>query len=140
MNFITVELPDLESLAKVTSSSKPAPKLDEYDGWNVGFSGSYFYVLAEPGLDTSKVNLQSRMIEGSFEDPATGSAACALTCYLALKRAKHRMTHFEITQGLEMGRRSEIGVTITLTKDLKSVERVELSGSAVKVTEGQIEV
>ncbi|KAK4613319.1 hypothetical protein CLAFUW4_09461 [Fulvia fulva] len=140
MNFVTVELPDLESLAKVTSSAKPAPKLDEADGWNVGFSGSYFYVVAEPGLDTSHVKLQARMIEGSFEDPATGSAACALACYLALKRAQHRTITFEITQGLEMGRKSEIGVTVTLMENLKSVEKVELSGSAVKVMEGQIEV
>lgn len=141
MNFVTVELPDLESLAKVNSSAKPAPKLDEVDGWNVGFSGSYWYVLLDqPGSDSRNVKLQSRMIEGSFEDPATGSAACALTCYLALRRAQHRTTHFDITQGLEMGRTSEIGVTVTLKENLKSVEKVELSGSAIKVMDGQIEV
>lgn len=140
MNFVNVELGDLESLALVGTSPKPKPRLD--DDWNVGFVGSYFYVLTEssPGDgDVEKISLRARMIEGTFEDPATGSAACALTSYLALKRASSRKNFFQVTQGVEMGRHSDIEVTVTLNKDLASVEKVELGGTAVKVMEGVLE-
>lgn len=137
MTFIMVALPSLSALGKITSSAKPAPKLDDYDGWDTGFCGSYFYVVTSERDDY--VALQSRMIEGSFEDPATGSAACGLCSMLALRSAKARVCRFEVTQGVEMGRRSDIGVTITLDESLKAVEKVELSGSAVKVMEGVVE-
>lgn len=135
-----IELPDLKALANIKTSKKPSPRLD--DDWDEGFSGSHFYVIlstSTSGDEVERYHLQTRMIEGTFEDPATGSAACALTCYLALKHARSRFSHFEITQGLEMGRESHIEVTITLKLDLKSVEKVELGGTAVKVMEGVVE-
>jgi len=39
-------------------------------------------------------------------------------------------------QGAEMGRRSEIGVQVTLKLD--SIDTIELSGTAVVVSEGTI--
>ncbi|PIA95848.1 putative isomerase [Cercospora beticola] len=141
MNFVAVELPDLKALAAVSTSFKPTPKLD--DDWNVGFSGSYYYVYTSSPAKSSdgieKITVQSRMIEGLFEDPATGSAGCGFACYAALKRASSKVTHFSITQGVEMGRKSDIEVTVTLTEDLKAIEHVELGGSAVKVMEGFVE-
>ena len=141
MNFIAVELPDLKALAAVSTSSKPTPRLD--DDWNVGFSGSYYYVYTSSPAKSSdgieKITVQSRMIEGLFEDPATGSAGCGFACYIALKRGSSKITHFSITQGVEMGRKSDIEVTVTLTEDLKAVEHVELGGSAVTVMEGFVE-
>lgn len=48
-------------------------------------------------------------------------------------------TDFQITQGVEMGRQSEINVRVTLGDGGKgNVEKVELSGCAVQVTEGNI--
>ncbi|KAF2213406.1 hypothetical protein CERZMDRAFT_38938 [Cercospora zeae-maydis SCOH1-5] len=151
MNFVSVELPDLDALAAVSTSSKPAPRLDEE--WNVGFCGSYFYVYTSSSLPhTTKssddaddadgidelIEIQSRMIEGLMEDPATGSAGCGLACYVALKRGRSRVTSFKILQGVEMGRRSEIEVVVTLTEDLKGVEGVRLGGTAVRVMEGWV--
>ncbi|USW56175.1 Putative phenazine biosynthesis PhzF protein [Septoria linicola] len=140
MNFIAVELPSLDVLASMGTSKRPEPKLD--DEWNTGFSGSYYYVYTSAPIkdgDIERVRVQSRMIEGLFEDPATGSAACAFACYAAVKRGGSKITQFSITQGVEMGRKSDIEVTVTLTSDLKSVEHVELGGSAVKVMEGVVE-
>lgn len=140
MNFIAVELPSLEVLTSISTSKRPEPRLD--DDWNTGFSGSYYYVYTSAPArdgDVERVRVQSRMIEGLFEDPATGSAACAFACYAAIKRGSSKITQFSITQGVEMGRKSDIEVTITLTSDLKSVEHVELGGSAVKVMEGVVE-
>lgn len=138
MSFVMVELPDLEALGKVTTSAKPSPELDDYDDWNTGFSGSYFYVVTGT-TNPSTTHLRTRMIEGLMEDAATGSAACALTSVLALRQASTATHSFQVTQGVEMGRKSDIGVTVTLAADRESVEKVELSGSAVKVMEGVVE-
>ncbi|KAI6833347.1 hypothetical protein KC340_g7122 [Hortaea werneckii] len=134
MNFICVQLKTLEDLAKVELGKKPSARLDAE--WNEGFIGSYFYVVTK--TDEGFMEVQSRMIEGQLEDPATGSAACGLVCLLATKRQR-KSTSFQVTQGVEMGRRSDIGVDVTLSDSLATVERVELSGSSVKVMEGNIE-
>ena len=79
-----------------------------------------------------------RMIEGNFEDPATGSAACGLSAFLALKARESRVD-FEITQGVEIGRQSDIGVSVTLNTSADAVEKLELKGSAVKIMEGKVD-
>ncbi|WPH00155.1 Hypothetical protein R9X50_00297800 [Acrodontium crateriforme] len=138
MNFVCVELPDLATLAKIDNTGvKPQPRLDE--AWNVGFAGSLFYVLTDgPVTDDKVVKVRTRMMEGNFEDPATGSAACALGAHLALK-ARSKSVHFDVTQGVEIGRKSDIGVSVVLKEGLDEVESIELSGSAVKIMEGVIE-
>lgn len=45
---------------------------------------------------------------------------------------------FEVEQGVEMGRRSEIGVEVTLDAAGKGVEGVVLAGGAVLVSEGTL--
>lgn len=138
MNFVCVELPDLATLAKLENTGvRPQPKLDE--AWNVGFAGSLFYVLTDGSVgDNQTVKVRTRMMEGNFEDPATGSAACALGAYLSLK-AKSKSVRFEVTQGVEMGRKSDIGIAVVLKDGLDAVESIELSGSAVKIMEGVVE-
>ncbi|KAK4548755.1 hypothetical protein LTR36_008528 [Oleoguttula mirabilis] len=133
MNFICVELPSLEALAAIQMSRKPTAQLDE--GWHVGFVGTYFYVICRQ--NHQEMDLQTRMIEGTFEDPATGSAACGLGARLALK---HKWTRavFNITQGVEMGRKSDITVDVTLKAGSDEVEEIVLGGSSVKVMEGEI--
>jgi PhzF family phenazine biosynthesis protein len=140
MNFVCVELESLEVLGLVgCTGSRPAAKLDEE--WNVGFVGALFYVRTgeEQGKDGEKiVRVRTRMIDGIMEDPATGSASCALGALLSL-RARERSVIYEITQGVEMGRRSDIGMVVTLKEGLDGVEKLELSGSSVKVMEGKVE-
>lgn len=136
MNFVCIELPDLEALGTVDNhGAKPTPRLD--DQWDVGFCGSYLYVLTDDS--SSVLKLRTRMMEGLLEDPATGSAACALGALLAIKLKRDKTTNFEITQGVEMGRQSDIGVVVTLEDDMNAVAKIELSGSAVKVMEGVLE-
>lgn len=78
------------------------------------------------------------MIEGVLEDPATGSAACALSSFLSLK-AKEKDVTYEMTQGVEMGRQSDIGVSVRLNNTLDAVDLMLLSGGSVKVMEGTVE-
>lgn len=80
------------------------------------------------------------MIEKTLEDPATGSAASDLAGYLSLTEGKPGATiKFAITQGVEMGRRSNIGLEIVMAEK-SGIEGVFLQGSAVQVMEGRLKV
>lgn len=78
-----------------------------------------------------------------MEDPATGSAACALSSYLALTGVgfEHggRIGSYQVVQGVEMGRESVMGVAVELKEDDRTtIETISLSGSAVKIMEGKL--
>lgn len=140
MNFFLFEFTSVDALARLQQFpgrvALPEGYLGDYDG----LLGVYSYVRL--GTSTSAdgtvmtMKLQARMFLGLVEDPATGSAASAMGSYLALTTAgRARVRVFEITQGVEMGRRSEIRVKVVLTED-GVVEEVELGGGAVGVMEG----
>lgn len=76
--------------------------------------------------------------KGSLEDPATGSAASALTAYLALVEGSANQTlDYVLTQGVEMGRRSDIQIQICMNEET-AIDKVILGGAAVQVMEGQL--
>lgn len=180
MTFALPRLNSLEALAKVNTQSPELinPELDK--PWDGGLVGIFFYVIvnkeelkqeedttpaasSDGNITTIKWTVQTRMILGLLEDPATGSASCALASYLSLSEAtKHNpkgnnaLRHkFEFIQGVEMGRRSQIGIEVLLKRkdkgrddgsgaaigafDEVEVVKVVLSGTAVKVMEGVVE-
>lgn len=144
MSQVFIELPSLEALSVVTTSTggelvstETSGFLDE--GWRVeGLICIYFFVRdVEDNVMKQKV-IRTRMMLGNLEDPATGSSASGLASYLTLTEGeaeKERRYHF--VQGVEMGRRSDIGVNVTLDAG-KKIEKVELTGTAVEVSEGHI--
>ncbi|KAF2478011.1 Diaminopimelate epimerase-like protein [Lindgomyces ingoldianus] len=140
LTFILIELEDEEMLGQIQTTAQ-GPWVDGLDeGWNdVSFVGSYFYVrLGEKGDGTSI--LRTRMIEGTVEDPATGSAASDLAAYLSLTEGRPGETlRYAITQGVEMGRRSEIDIEVVLAED-SGIANVYLEGTAVQVMEGRLAV
>jgi len=73
---------------------------------------------------------------GGGEDAATGSAAGSLGAYLTRHRRLGSGETLQITQGVEMGRPSEIRVTVQNERG-RMVPRV--SGSAVRILEAHIE-
>ena len=78
-----------------------------------------------------------------WEDPATGSAASALCCYLSLQLPSHETVtalEFTLIQGVEMGRNSEIGVKVERAGGKNCIDSVMLSGKAIKVMEGFLEI
>ncbi|MCJ1407267.1 hypothetical protein MMC19_001338 [Ptychographa xylographoides] len=145
MTFILIELPnDSEHLGSLSINQPPLPP-DSYSlnkGWEQSFVAPYYYVITNPESKSGVVNIRARMIESSIgEDPATGSAACTLACRLAQLNRNRGLTHdFAIEQGVEMGRPSQIRVRVTLRDDGRQIERVVLSGSAVLVTQGTINI
>ncbi|KAI1451919.1 Diaminopimelate epimerase-like protein [Annulohypoxylon moriforme] len=147
MTFILAQLSSLETLAQQTvnlvgTSSTYTAKSSLDENWRHGIVVSYFFV--DLGINASALStrrLRTRSL-GSREDPGTGSAASALCAYLSLSEGEDGplTKSYEITQGVEMGRRNEIRVQITLNRDRKSVEEILLSGYAVKVLEGRVPI
>lgn len=141
MSFILVPLPDLETLEKADRNlhNEHYEPLSLDEGWRNGLLGTMYYV--PQGEDRfSRKRYRTRMF--SFrEDPGTGSASSALGCYLAGKIPASEGKgpfQFAFEQGVEMGRRNEISVEVMRGDGGEGIEKVILSGRAVKVMEGTL--
>ncbi|KAJ5348314.1 hypothetical protein MYU51_010857 [Penicillium brevicompactum] len=142
MSQLFIELGSLEALAAVTAPTGgeliSAKYLDE--GWRAGLVCVYFFVRDVQDEVLGKKVIRSRMMLGTLEDPATGSSASGLAAYLALTEGQAGQQHdYHVVQGVEMGRRSDIGVGVTLDAG-KKIEQVVLTGTAVSVSEGKVRV
>jgi PhzF family phenazine biosynthesis protein len=139
MTFVLVELDNLEALNLVAlaGSSINISGLDE--GWDKTFIGTYFFVRTGKTSAGATI-LRTRMVEGPLEDPATGSAASALAAYLSLNEGRSEgVRRYDIIQGVEMGRRSEIAIEVE--KDGGGcICKVFLEGGAVQVMEGRLTI
>lgn len=150
MTFALIELPSLEHLSAVRvgfAPELPVELLDE--GWRGGWSTRrYYYVVLDSeleGEEKATYRLRTRMVKTTpaMEDPATGSAACALGSYLSLYKASARAVAFEIMQGVEMGRESRILIDTQVGQDdasARKLQTVHLGGTAVQVASGTIAV
>ncbi|PNY28072.1 isomerase [Tolypocladium capitatum] len=144
VSFVLVELPSLDLLANVQLGGThfPVDRLLD-DGWRNGFLGRYYYVRTGSRRDEGRqpvVSLRTRMITQTFEDPATGAAACCLSSFLSTLKDKQDepSRRYELTQGVEMGKESNIVVEVTM-KDSR-IDRVRLAGTAVQVMRGHVTV
>jgi PhzF family phenazine biosynthesis protein len=142
MSQLFVELQSLEALAAVTTATggeiitADAGYLDE--GWKAGLVCPYFFVRDVEDDALKRKVIRSRMMLGNIEDPATGSAASGLAAYLTLTEGRAGQHHeYHVVQGVEMGRRSDIGVGVTLDEE-KKIGQVVLTGTAVSVSEGKV--
>jgi trans-2,3-dihydro-3-hydroxyanthranilate isomerase len=105
--------------------------------------GLFFFAFDEAA---GRTRLRARMFApgaGVPEDPATGSAAGPVGVYLALHGAvpggvAEGRGSFTIDQGIEMGRPSELDVTVLVDGGRPSGVRVE--GGAVLMMRGEIDV
>lgn len=140
MAFALVRLPDLSSLSLATRSYPDPSSLPSFRGTK------YYVPLPSPSI--SPYVLRTRL-HGSSHDPvedaATGSASCALACYLCLTEIPVEKGEgpfeYHIIQGVEMGRKSDIWVKVQRATDGKGVQGVWLRGGAVgPVTRGEIEL
>ncbi|KAK7957094.1 uncharacterized protein PG986_006316 [Apiospora aurea] len=116
MTFVLVCVPSLELLGQLDPGLRldfdnlpGGPLLDADRQPPAGFVARYYYYTG-PGSNSYVRKMRTRMLELGAEDPATGSAASALAAYLAVAVNQTATAKFEITQGVEMGRRSVIRV------------------------------
>lgn len=145
MAFGLAQLPDLAALAAMDGPLVPSADrykceyLDAGSGWDIGYTGTFYFV--DLGIDSNDGArlLRTRSIP-RHEDPGTGSASAALCCYLALTEDARGTKKFHLMQGVEMGRRCDIHVTVTMKEDGQGIEDVKLSGTAVVVMEGSLTV
>ena len=141
MTFALVELPELTAL-EALRASKPydnnVVKLDA--GWTPSFVGSYYYVLLQHSSNDQPTKLRARMFSPSAEeDSCTGSAACSLASWLALRYGgANAIYHFIVQQGFEMGRAGDLHVTVGLDTEGASILSVVLGGQAVVSMRGSI--
>ncbi|KAH7035643.1 uncharacterized protein B0I36DRAFT_318785 [Microdochium trichocladiopsis] len=160
MTFLLVKLSSLEALGRVAISALDYAKLSPSaagekkflldEGWRDSLVARYYYVdvpangnQAGVGKEEDVRHLRTRMIEFNMEDPATGSAASALACYLTLAGGTGKK--FVMTQGVEMGRKSVISIETTTkgaSGDGGKVEigEVHLGGTAVVVMKGVLTI
>ncbi|KIW86909.1 uncharacterized protein Z519_12531 [Cladophialophora bantiana CBS 173.52] len=93
MTFVLVDLTDNAEIFGALQAAK-SPEVDLDAEWSPSFVGCMYYkVLAkseQPGEPTIH-NIQARMISHGIEDSGSGSACCALACYLALNSANHSL-------------------------------------------------
>jgi trans-2,3-dihydro-3-hydroxyanthranilate isomerase len=91
---------------------------------------------------TDDFDLRARMfapLDGVAEDPATGSANCALAALLShLKEATDGSFHWRIAQGVEMGRPSVLEARTEKREGV--VAAIHIGGASVLVSEGLLEV
>jgi trans-2,3-dihydro-3-hydroxyanthranilate isomerase len=74
---------------------------------------------------------------GVVEDPATGSAALGLAVFLVTSGVLHDGTStFEVAQGLEVGRPSQLAVAVEAQG--RTVSRATVTGGVVPVSSGRI--
>lgn len=145
MTCCLIELSSLEALGAVAPGYKPpAPDGQTAEYLANGLAIYYIYHIGADKTSDGAMKVRTRMVMGNEEDPATGSAASALAIYLSkhhpkLRRPAEKIHKYEFTQGVEMGRKSVIGIEVHLAEGGK-VDKVVLSGSAVEVMEGNISV
>jgi PhzF family phenazine biosynthesis protein len=148
MTFALIELPCLDHLNAVRVGAGPHIPVELLDeGWRDGWvTRRYYYVLLETENvgDTFIQQVRTRMIKATpaMEDPATGSAACALGSYLVMDSQSNQSSiKFDITQGVEMGRESRMLIDAESGMDLSDaliVHSLHLGGTAVEVASGSI--
>lgn len=146
LGFLLVEMSSLEALSSLRNSGH------KFKGQVLGMKKEvedtplavYFYHIAETAEGNTK--MRTRMFSGMKEDSATGSAASCLAGYLSIKASTAgkdggAQRRFEMVQGVEVGRKSEIVVEVKTKEDDSGeygAETVWLSGAAVQVMEGKL--
>jgi len=134
--FVIAELRDAAALAR----ARPVTAACEALATAGHPPDVYVYVRAEREADPAAI--RARMfapVDGVPEDPATGSAGCALAGLLGhLEASESGAFAWRIAQGVEMGRPSRLDARVE--KRDAAVTDVWIGGSSVMVAEGWIEV
>lgn len=102
-----------------------------------GGTGGYVYYLSAAGNE-----VHARMFApggGIPEDPATGSASAILASQLKLSnRLEEGTSRFELFQGYDMGRASQLHLEVDMQNGI--IEAVRVSGTSVSISSGSISI
>merc|ERR1712150_153158 len=120
--FVVAELRSLAALQRVKGVPASA--------WAI-----HAYVRAS---SDDSVDIRCRMVASGFEDPATGSANCALIGLLASMEEGSGSIRRNIAQGVEMGRPSLLLGEADFENG--NVTQVRIGGNCVAVMKGKLNV
>jgi trans-2,3-dihydro-3-hydroxyanthranilate isomerase len=123
--FLILPLRHAESLARLA----PNPRLLQPLLRKVGAHFPYYLVTGEE-------EIEARMFDATFEDPATGSAAGCATAYLVLYGHRRPDTSVTIRQGRFVARPSLIFAAASLTDG--RAHNVRVGGHVVEVLQGRL--
>ena len=137
--FLMVPLASVSSVSAAMADTRMLNHVEK----ELSVLGLFFFAFDET---SGRPRVRARMFApgaGVPEDPATGSAAGPLGVYLALHGAvpggvAEGRGRFTIDQGAEMGRPSELEVTVLVENGRPTGVRVE--GSAVVMMRGELDV
>jgi trans-2,3-dihydro-3-hydroxyanthranilate isomerase len=136
--FVIAEVVDLAALSRASPDIAAFRAAAEQFGEISSRFALYLYVRR----DGDATRLRARMfgpLAGVLEDPATGSAAAALAALLtSMAPGENADLHYEIEQGVEMGRPSQIIAGAQKTAEGPVLATV--AGSCVNVMRGHVEV
>lgn len=106
-----------------------------------GHVGALFFSTDTGDKEATTYSRMFAPSAGVVEDPATGSAAGPLGCYLVRHRlvGPDRLNDMVNLQGVAMGRPSRLHMRMTLDKP-GAITRVQVGGKSVRVGEGSVEL
>jgi trans-2,3-dihydro-3-hydroxyanthranilate isomerase len=136
--FVIAEVTSLEALAR----ARPNTAAFEAGVSRIPALADRFNLLLYTRRDESLIHLRTRMfapLAGVLEDPATGSACAALAALLtSLAPGDNVALHYEIEQGVELGRPSQIVAAANKTGEGPVTATV--AGNCVPAGRGTLEV
>lgn len=133
LKFILVEVAHLDALGRATARLEPLTDLRAAHAQEDCDCATFLYTWVGPD------HVRARMFapfDNVAEDPATGSASAALGAFLTTLAPAPPKRRLLVEQGVEMGRRSLISVTVTTQSG--QFDRVAISGSSVVVMQGDL--
>lgn len=132
--FVMVELTGTEALARIRLDAEASCALLETHAAR----GLHVYAR-EASATNARLRARNFCPQlGSAEDAATGSANAALAGLLAsLDPATDGQFHFEVTQGLEMGRPSQLQLA---ARKADGVITAQVGGACVSVMQGVLDI
>jgi trans-2,3-dihydro-3-hydroxyanthranilate isomerase len=134
--FFFVPIDSLESIRRIRFRADLAQRIVE----ETGATGVFVFTQE---VEVAGSNVHGRLFapgEGIMEDPATGSAAGPLGCYLSRYGLTPRdgETRLVLEQGIEMGRPSFLHIRIRHAGD--EITAVHVGGSCCYMGSGQLEL
>lgn len=142
MTYALVKVPSRNRLSELKKTNTGVPVNLDAD-WSPSFVGFYYYYRAPSHYEGDPIKLHTRMFEPELgEDAVTGSAACALSAYLAFEEFKRNRNQqkfeFRIIQGEDMGRKGTPTVVVELTSS-GDISSMTLKGDTIRIMKGVIE-
>ncbi len=135
LEFHCVELNSLSALSRVSINQQ---KWQQYTKHSKCFA-IHLYTRATERRDIDICCRMFATLGNIREDPATGSANCALAGLLAHLDANHTGEYtYRIAQGVEMGRPSKLIARVKKTAG--AITQIKIGGTAVPVMQGTLTV